>query len=78
MALQGNATPIASNVTEQAMFDSVPFACSRRAVAHFNRHSGFIGQLLKFMFSQSVAATVASAVSQSILLTQFFVAVVGG
>ena len=39
--------PVLSDVREQPVFDLVPFAGSRREVAHGDSQSGFIGELLQ-------------------------------
>ncbi len=41
--LQGDALPIASDVTEKAMFDLVPLACSRRKMAYLNLQARGVG-----------------------------------
>ena len=57
---QGNALPIAGDVAEDAMFDLVPFACSRREMADLNDHPHLVGEFLKFEFPQSVARAIAA------------------
>jgi hypothetical protein len=55
------SAPVLTDKGEQAVFDFVPFACSRRKVAHGNGQSGLIGQPLQFQFPQAEAGPVTAA-----------------
>ena len=46
--LQRSATPVTRDVTEESMFDLVPFAGSGRIVADLEDHSCLVGNLLQF------------------------------
>jgi|694.fasta_scaffold14416_5 hypothetical protein len=59
MAFQWYTSPIASDMTKQLMFDLVPFASARRIVTYFDRHAGFVGQSLQFIFPKSISMAVA-------------------
>ena len=59
--LKRNATPVARDVTEQSVFDLIPFARARRIVAHLDDHSQFIRQRLQLEFPQSISVTVAAS-----------------
>jgi len=59
MAFQWYTSPIASDMTKQPMFDLVPFASARRIVTYFDRHAGFVGQSLQFIFPKSISMAVA-------------------
>ncbi|MEZ6060400.1 MAG: hypothetical protein R3C19_08570 [Planctomycetaceae bacterium] len=60
-SFQRLALPVARDVAEQTMLDPVPFAGSRRIVADFESHAGFVGETLEFEFPQSAAGAVAAA-----------------
>jgi len=61
MALQRHASPIPGDVTEQSVFDLVPFACPWRIVADFDSQSRFVCKALKFILPNPIAMTVASS-----------------
>jgi hypothetical protein len=50
MADEWLATPVLTDIGEEAVFDLVPLAGARREVANRDFQSGFIGQLLQFPF----------------------------
>ena len=59
--LQWDALPVAGDVTEQRMFDFVPFARAWREVTDFNNQSRGIGQPLQLQSRESSAWTIAAA-----------------
>ena len=61
VGFQRNAPPIPRDVTEQAMFDLVPFARTRWGVTNFDDHSRLVGQPLKLMLPQAISVSVAAA-----------------
>jgi hypothetical protein len=50
VADQWLATPVLTDVGEQAMFNLVPFAGARREVTDRDLESCFVGELLQFPF----------------------------
>src|SRR5579871_3148658 len=58
--LQRLALPVAGDVTEQAVFDLIPFAGARRKMADLDLEPGFVTQLLQFDLPQATAAAVAA------------------
>ncbi len=64
-SLQGNALPVAGDVTKQTMFDLVPFACTWREVTDFENQSRGIGQPLQFQSPESSARTIAASTVSS-------------
>src|SRR5438132_1735322 len=61
VGLQGLAAPIPSHMTEQAVFNLVPFARAGREMAHFDFQARFVAESLQFDFPKAVSATVAAA-----------------
>jgi len=55
------AAPVLTDPGKEAMFNLVPFARSRRQVAHGDRQAGLIGELLQFPFPQAHARAIASS-----------------
>lgn len=53
------AAPVLADPREEAMLDFIPFARSRRQMAHRDRQAKFICQVLKFPFPQADPRTVA-------------------
>ena len=45
-AFEGLAAPVPGDVTEHAMLDPVPFACTGRQVAHLHGEAGFVRETL--------------------------------
>ncbi len=47
---QWRALPVASDVTEQAVFYLIPFARAWREMAYLDDHPGFVGEPLQLQF----------------------------
>jgi len=61
VSLKRDASPVPRDVTEQTMFNFVPFARSGWKVADFNNQTRFVRQLLQLQFPQTIAVSVAAA-----------------
>ena len=61
VGFQGNALPVTSNVTEQSMLNSIPFAGARGVMTQFHLEAGFIGELLQRPAPQASTGAVAPA-----------------
>lgn len=57
MRFEWYAAPASCDVTEQAVFNLIPFAGSWWIVAHLNHHSSLVGQSLEFILPESIAMT---------------------
>src|SRR5487761_1747999 len=60
IALQGLALPILCHMTEQPMFNLVPFAGARRKMADLDFQPGLVTQLLQFDFPKTTSTAVAA------------------
>ncbi len=59
------SAPILADKGEQSVFDLVPFAGSRREVAHGNGQTSLISQPLQFQFPQTEARSIAASAIRS-------------
>ena len=60
IGFQWAASPVPGYMTEQSMFDFVPFARAGRKMAHFDFQACCVAESLQFDFPEAVSATIAA------------------